>query len=202
MKAESIAKISAVVCVIVSILLVAFYIITLDRPLGEGYKRASDYGGEFVLKSDKGEVALSDFKDKVVVIYFGFMNCQDACPVSIIKMRTAFNRLSKEELEKVQGVFISIDPARDTPEELAAFLHNYHEKIIGLVDNPDTINQLLRQYGVYAKPEDYDGKSTTYTVDHSSRFYMIDKNGKLVTTLSHSTTPAELVAKIRNMLAG
>ncbi len=200
MKPEQIAKLTAVICLVLSIVMVMGYIVTRDRPLGEGHRLASDYGGEFTLKSDTGNVSLSDFKGKIVVIYFGFMNCQEACPVSMTTMRRAFNRLSSEELKSVQGIFISIDPKRDNPEDLAAFAKDYHQNVIGLVDNKEHIEQLAEQYGALADMDVLEGNSVTYTVEHSSRFYMINKSGKLQTTMSYSTTPAELAAKIRQML--
>lgn len=202
MKAGQIIKLAAVGCLALSVTMVLAFALTHDKPLGEGYKLASEYGGEFTLQSDKGEVSLSDFKGKVVVAYFGFMNCQEACPVSMTKMRRAFKRLNEDELSQVQGMFISIDPKRDTPEDLAAFTKNYHKNVIGLVDDKNTIDKLVSQYGGMADMAVLDGNSVNYNVDHSSRFYMIDKNGKLLTTMSHSTTPAELVAKIRQMLTG
>lgn len=200
MKTASIAKLSAVICLLLSLLIVIAYIVTRDRPLGEGHRLASDYGGEFTLQSHKGRVSLSDFKGKVVVIYFGFMNCQEACPVSMTTMRRAFKRLSSDELKQIQGIFISIDPKRDTPEDLAAFVRDYHPNVIGLVDDKATIKQLAEQYGALADMDVLEGKSVTYTVEHSSRFYMVDREGKLQTTMSHSTTPAELAAKIQQML--
>lgn len=200
MKAEHVFKIAGGALFALAVATAIAFVMTLDRPLGEGYKQAKDYGGEFTLQSDKGTIRLSDLKGKVVVIYFGFVSCRDACPISLAKMRTVFNRLSEDELKKTQGIFISIDPERDTPETMAAYIKNYHPTFIGLTDTREKIDVVLKQYGVFAKPEDLNGESTTYTVDHSSRFYMIDKEGKLLTTLSHTTTPAELVAKIRTML--
>lgn len=202
MKTAQIAKWAAVVCLVLSVTIILAYVLTRDKPLGEGYKLASEYGGEFTLQSDKGEVSLSDFRGKVVVMYFGFMNCQEACPVSMTKLSRAFKRLNDEELEHLQGIFVSIDPKRDSSEELAIFAKNYHQNVIGLVDDREAIEKLAHQYGTIADMSVLDGKSASYNVDHSSRFYMIDKQGKLITTMSHSTTPAELVAKIQQMLAG
>lgn len=200
MKTKHIAIASAAVCAVLSVMLILGYALTRDKPLGEGYKLASEYGGEFTLQSDKGQVSLSDFKGKVVVMYFGFMNCQEACPVSLTKLRRALKRLSEEELQQVQGILVSIDPKRDTAEDLAAFTKNYHENVIGLVDSAEVIDALVSQYGGMASMEVLNGNSVTYNVEHSSRFYMIDPNGKLLTTMSYSTTPAEIVAKIRQML--
>lgn len=202
MKTATIAKLAAVICLALSLTMILAFALTRDRPLGEGYKLASEYGGEFTLQSDQGEVSLSDFRGKVVIAYFGFMNCQEACPVSMTKMRRAFKRLSDDELQHVQGLFISIDPKRDTPEDLAAFAKNYHKNVMGLVDDKNTIDQLVSQYGGMADMAVLDGNSVNYNVDHSSRFYMIDQTGKLLTTMSYSTTPAEMVAKIRQMLTG
>ena len=200
MDTKKIVKISAVISLLLSVTMVVSYIYHRDKPLGEGYKAASEYGGDFSLRSNKGMVSLFDFKEKVVVIYFGFMSCKNACPVSMTKIRRAFMRLNEQELKNVQGIFVSIDPKRDKLDELAAFTQKYHKNVIGLVGKKDTVNQLVKQYGVIADMSALDGKSITYTVDHSSRFYMIDKEGKILTTLSYSTTPAELVAKIREML--
>ncbi len=180
---------------------IAYVTLGRDRPLGEGYKQAYKYGGDFTLTTDKGKVSLSDLKGKVVILYFGFMNCTEACPLSMAKMRTMARRLAPEELEQVQGSFLTIDPERDNnAEELNAFIRNYHPSFIAFTGTPEEIAKVSEQYGVYAKPEDFEGESATYTVDHSSRFYLIDKEGKLETTMSHSTTPAELVAKVRSML--
>lgn len=200
MKVKQVTTGAAVIALLLSVMMILGYALTRDKPLGEGYKLASEYGGEFTLQSDTGVVSLSDFNGKVVVMYFGFMNCQEACPVSLMKMRRAFKRLNQEELKSVQGILVSIDPKRDTPEDLAAFTKNYHENVIGLVDNAQVIDRLVAQYGGMADMAVLDGKSVNYQVDHSSRLYMIDKQGKLLTTMSYSTTPAELVAKIRQML--
>ncbi|MBS9777354.1 MAG: SCO family protein [Gammaproteobacteria bacterium] len=201
MSTSKVFTVSAVICLFLSVGLILGYALTRDKPLGEGYKLASEYGGEFTLNSDKGKVSLSDFKGKIVVIYFGFMNCQDACPVSLTKMRRAFKRLTAEELLKVQGILVSIDPKRDNVEELAAFAKSYHENVIGLVDDKQVIEELIDQYGGMADMDILDGNSLTYNVEHSSRFYMIDADGKLLTTMSYSTTPAEMVAKIREMMS-
>lgn len=200
MKTNKVATIIAVVCVALSLAIIIGYAASRDRPLGEKRKLASEYGGEFTLQSDKGPVSLSDLKGKVVVLYFGFMNCQDACPISMTKMSKAFSRLTDEELEHVQGIFVSIDPKRDSTEDLAVFAKNYHKNVIGLVSDRKTIDDLVVQYGGIADMSVLDGESVSYNVDHSSRFYMIDKQGKLLTTMSHSTTPAELVAKIQQMI--
>ncbi len=200
MKPQTIAKISAVVALVVAAAVSIGYVLERDRPLGEGYKQVSEYGGDFTLTTDKGKQSLSDFKGKVVVLYFGFMSCQDACPISLGKLRVVAKRLTPEERKNFQGALITIDPPRDNPEDLGAFMRNYHPDFIGFTGTQAEIDKVSAQYGVYAKPEDFNGESATYTVDHSSRFYMIDKNGKLVTTMSHSTTPAELVAKIRTLM--
>lgn len=199
-KPEKLIKIGGIALLLLSLAAVVAYVLDRDRPLGEEFKQAKDYGGDFTMQSDKGPLSLSDLRGKIVVIYFGFMNCTEACPVSLVKMRTAMKRLTEAEKSQIQGLFVSVDPDRDNPKDLNAFIRNYDSSFIGLSDSQEVTDKVLKQYGVYSDLEDFDGKSLTYTVDHSSRFYLIDKEGKLVTTMSHSTTPAELVAKLRSLL--
>lgn len=174
-----------------------------DKPIGEGFKKPEDLGGNFTLTTDKGKVSLYDLKGKVVVIYFGFMNCTEACPISMRKMKAAYERLNPEEQKKFQGAFLSIDPEQDDdPVELNAFVrNNYNPTFIGWNGTAEEIDKVKEQYGVYAKPTDFqDPASGTFTVDHSSRFYIIDTEGDFVSTMSHSTTVAELVAKVRSLM--
>ncbi len=152
-----------------------------DKPIGEGFKKPEDLGGNFTLTTDKGKVSLYDLKGKVVVIYFGFMNCTEACPISMRKMKAAYERLNPEEQKKFQGAFLSIDPEQDDdPVELNAFVrNNYNPTFIGWNGTAEEIDKV---------------------VDHSSRFYIIDTEGDFVSTMSHSTTVAELVAKVRSLM--
>lgn len=180
--------------------LIAFYFATSTLPLGEKYKPIDHYGGEFTLQSADGPVSLSDFKGKAVVMYFGFLNCTEACPASMSVLKKALSRMPAEQVAQVQPIFISVDPKRDTVENLAEFSDYYHPNMIGLTDTEKNIKALSKQYGVFFDLVDLEGSAANYTVDHSSRFYIIDTQGVLITTMSHSTTPNELAAKLASLL--
>lgn len=182
------------------LLIISAYILGRDLPLGEQYKSIKNYGGEFTLQSGDGSVSLSDFRGKVVIAYFGFLNCTEACPASMAVLNKAFSKLTTEEMNQIQSLFISVDPERDTIEDLKAFTDYYGGHVMALTDKKSTIDKLTTQYGVFFELKDLEGSALTYTVDHSSRFYMIDRSGTLVTTMSHSTTPTELAHRIRRLL--
>lgn len=200
MKRNKTTLIAMVVGFLCISLVVGIYLFDRDLPLGEQYKTVDQYGGPFTLHSGDGAVSLSDFKGKVVVAYFGFLNCTEACPASMAVLNKAFKKLSEDELNQIQALFISVDPERDSIEDLKAFTEYYGGKVMALTDTPTVIDKLTNQYGVFFELVDLEGSAMNYTVDHSSRFYMIDRNGKLITTMSHSTTPTELAHRMRRLL--
>lgn len=198
---EKVAKITMLLCLLTLVVMVTWYIVDRDRPLGERARAVYEYGGDFTLQTGHGDVSLADFSGKVLVMYFGFMNCTEACPDSMATLQSAFNRLSAAESKRVAGLFVSVDPARDSVADLEAFTQYFHPAISGATSDRQTIDALAKKYGVVFSLSDLDGSSLNYTVDHASRFYMVDPRGRLRTTMSHSTTANELVAQIRELLA-
>lgn len=187
------------VAMIVTIILI--FILTLEKPLGENYKPVYEYGGDFALQSYQGEISLADYQGKVVVMYFGFLNCTEACPLSMATIAKTLKRLTPEQREQVQVIFVSVDPKRDDLTSLEAFTKYYDDQhIIGITGSEAQIKALSEQYGVFFELVDLEGSGLGYTVDHSSRFYLINRQGDLVTTMSHSTTATELAAKIQQLL--
>ncbi len=156
-------------------------------------------GGDFRLSGPAGPVALSDFRGKVVVIYFGYAFCPDVCPTALAAVADAFSRLSPEEVAKVAGLFISVDPERDTRQILGDYARFFHPAIVGLTGSPDDIAKVAHQYGAYyAKQKP--GAGGTYTVDHSSLTYVVGRDGKLAAMLAHGTSAEAIVGAIRSLL--
>lgn len=153
-------------------------------------------GGEFALDSVDGERKLSDFKGEVVMIYFGFMSCPDVCPTSMAVMRQAIDQLSEAQRSKVRGLFISVDPERDTVDELNAYTQYFSDRIIGVTGTKEQIDAVVKQYGAYYKFVQLDDSALGYTVDHSARIYLIDPDGQLADILAHDINPAELHSKL------
>ncbi|EAR55813.1 Electron transport protein [Photobacterium sp. SKA34] len=174
----------------------ALYINNSTTPIGEKQKALKDLGGEFQLNSLDGTVSLDQFKGQTVVLYFGFLNCAEVCPSSMGVMSTAFSMLPPEEYANVQGIFISVDPGRDNLDSLDKFAKHFDKRIKGLTGTKQEIDALTEQYGVYFDLVDMESSELSYTVDHASRFYIINPEGKLVDAMSHTTTPIELAAGI------
>ncbi|MFZ4537560.1 SCO family protein [Propionivibrio sp.] len=157
-------------------------------------------GGDFTLQGFNGPVALKDFRGKVVLIYFGYTFCPDVCPTSLSLMAQALSSLETAERERVQGIFVSVDPDRDTPEHLNVYAPYFHPGIIGITGSTEQLTAVASQYGAsYTKQKpNADG---LYAVDHSSITYVIDPNGKLAASLPHASTPQQIVAAVRPLLA-
>ena len=147
-----------------------------------------------------GRLSLQDYRGKVVLVYFGYTFCPDVCPTSLAALSQAFSALSAEELDRVKGIFVSIDPERDTLEILKVYAPFFHPNIVGATSTPGQLAEIARRYGVsYMKQKPVDDRP--YTVDHSSLTYLIGLDGKLALTLPHGSSPEDLVAAIRRQLA-
>lgn len=156
-------------------------------------------GGDFRLDSADGPVALSDFKGKVVALYFGYTFCPDVCPTALVALSQAFAQLTPAELERAKGLFVSVDPERDTLDILKVYVPYFHPSLTGLRGTPEQIAGVARQYGArYMKQKaNSDGQ---YPVDHSSFTYLVAPDGSLAASLPHGTPPQEIVDKIRALL--
>lgn len=183
---------------------------TSEQPIGQKHKPIYEYGGDFVLQNHEGDIALKDYRGKIVVAYFGFLNCTEACPLSMATIVRAVDKLTPEQREKLQVFFISVDPKRDDVNALKEFADHYAKRfaedsnsniIMAITGTKDNIKKVSDQYGVFFDLVDLEGSGLRYTIDHSSRFYMIGGDGNLVTSMSHSTTPTELAAKIKELQA-
>jgi protein SCO1/2 len=136
-------------------------------------------GGDFTLTSATGPVSLSDFRGQVAVIYIGYASCPDVCPTALAVLTQALRNLDDTQREQVQGIFISVDPERDTPEKLAQYSAFFSPRLIGEMRD----------------------SALGYAVDHSSRLYLINREGQLVHTLLHNSTPDELTLHLKQLLA-
>jgi len=157
-------------------------------------------GGDFTLQSVSGPTSLSEFKGKVSVLYIGYTHCPDVCPTSLAVMSQALEELSPEELEQVQPLFVSVDPERDTPERLAEYGNFFHPKIIGMTGKKAEVDRMVDRYGAFYQKVEMKDSAMGYSVDHSSRIYLINKKGQLSQTLTHATMPEEVAAEIRALL--
>lgn len=157
-------------------------------------------GGDFRLSSAEGDVSLTDFSGQVVVLYFGFLNCPEVCPTSMSMVSKAMGRLDEQELNQVQPILISIDPERDSLEQLSEFTSYFHPSILGVTGTQEQIEAVAQDYGAFFEVVDSTTTGSSYEFRHSSRYYVINQHGELVDAMRHSTTANELVARIRTLI--
>jgi protein SCO1/2 len=157
-------------------------------------------GGNFTLTSDTGPVSLTDYNDKVVVVYFGFTSCKMVCPTSMKIISDSLNQLSPINMASVQAILITTDPERDSAKKLAQFTSTYHPNIIGLTGSSAELNQVAEQFSASFEQTESKESDEDYGFYHSSRYYVIDRNGNLRDAMRHSTTANELTARIETLL--
>jgi len=157
-------------------------------------------GGDFTLYGKDGAVSLSDFKGKVVAIYFGYTQCPDVCPTNLSLLGAALKKLNKKELDQVQGIFISVDPGRDSPEHLAEYTRYFHPKIMGISGTPEMIDPIVAAYGAYYEKVPYSNSAMLYGISHTSETYIVGKNGKLSAILPHATPTKDILKAIKKAL--
>ncbi len=174
-------------------------VVTSIQTFGKLPKAVTPTGGEFTLQGPQGPVALKDYRGKVVLLYFGYSYCPDVCPTSLSLMAQALAELEPAERERVQGIFISVDPERDTPDRLKEYAHFFHPGIIGLSGTSEQIATVAEQYGSSYQKKKPNGDGQ-YAVDHSSATYVIGLRGQLATTLPHASPPSQIVAATRQQL--
>ena len=162
---------------------------------------AEPAGGDFTLQSWRGPVALSDFRGKVVLIYFGYTWCPDICPTNLAILSLALKQLDAAERARVQVLFVSVDPARDTVERLRTYSAYFDPSILGVTGSEEAVADAAARYGAAYRRSDDEASAMGYMVDHSSYTYVVDPSGRLVDTLGHATPAERVVEVIRAHLA-
>ena len=157
------------------------------------------FGGDFTLYQGDTPLKLSDFHGKLVVMYFGFASCPDVCPTTLSIIASALRQLTPEELESVQPVFISIDPERDKGEKLDAYAAYFHPDFIGITGTPDEVQNVINQYGGFFIKAESDS-AMGYQVEHTSKTYIISRDGQYVSILPHDMTSDLALNTIRGDL--
>jgi len=156
-------------------------------------------GGDFVLQSKQGPVALQDFRGKIVLLYFGYTWCPDVCPTSLALLAQGLHGMSAEELRHVQALFISVDPQRDTLERLAGYGGYFHPNITGVTGSAEQVADVARMYGVVYRTVG-DTAKDDYIVDHSSFTTVIDQSGHIYKVLPHGSGPEQIMHTLRELL--
>jgi len=157
-------------------------------------------GGPFSLLDQTGRrVTDKDFNGRHMVVMFGFTSCPDICPSGLQVLSAALDRLG-DKAKRVAPIFVSLDPERDRPETLKDYLASFHPSLVGLTGTSEEIAAAAKAYRVYYKKVPVDGSPGSYTIDHSSFFYLMDDKGAFVTHMPHSTNPEKMAERIASVL--
>lgn len=161
---------------------------------------ARPLGGDFKLEDPAGRtVQLSEFRGKVVVLAFGYTHCPDVCPTELLQFAQLLRELGADS-GHVQAIFISVDPARDTPEVLTRYVNAFSREILPLTGTQTELKKVARQYGTYFRYVKAGAGSSGYAVDHSGNTYVIDTRGQLGAIYPFGAPLEEIVNAVRSRL--
>ncbi|RCK74377.1 MAG: Cytochrome oxidase biogenesis protein Sco1/SenC/PrrC, putative copper metallochaperone [Anaerolineae bacterium] len=146
------------------------------------------------------EFRLSDLKGKLVLVFFGYTYCPDVCPITLAEFKQVKENLA-QQADKVQFVFITVDPQRDSPEVLAKHLQNFDPQFIGLTGAEEDLAKVWKQFGAYREIRQVEG-SQNYLVDHTARIYVLDAEQNLILTYPYDIGARILLEDIRHLLKG
>lgn len=178
-------------------------VLTACSPDGPAFRgvnlTGADYARDFSLTDQYGQLrSLKDFRGKVVVVFFGFTQCPDVCPTSMQELAEVKQALGADGA-RLQGVFISVDPERDTRELLKAYMENFDPSFLALRPAPEQLPALAKDFKIYYKK--VDGTTpTSYSMDHSAGSYLYDPQGRLRVYHRYGSGAEALTEDVRLLL--
>lgn len=156
------------------------------------------FGRELRLPDTQGRLrTLDDFRGEVVGVYFGFLQCPDVCPTALSRA-VEVKRLLGEDGKRFRIVFITVDPERDTPEVVRAYLDAFDPSFVGLVGNPEEVARTAKEFRVYYRKVP---TGSSYTMDHTATTFVYNAHGKLRLAVPHSLSAEDFAADVRRILA-
>ncbi|MGC8968467.1 MAG: SCO family protein [Thermus sp.] len=155
---------------------------------------------DFALEGPEGPVRLSQFQDQVVLLFFGYTHCPDVCPTTLLALKRAYEKLPPKDQKRVQVIFVSVDPERDTPKIADRYAKAFHPRFLGLSGSPEAIREVAQAFGVYYQKTQYRGPGE-YLVDHTATTFLV-KEGRLVLLYSPDKVEAtdKVVADLKALL--
>jgi protein SCO1/2 len=155
-------------------------------------------GGPFRLVDQNGQsVSDADLKGKPSLIFFGFTHCPDVCPTTLFEVSEVLDRMG-DDAKRVNALFVTVDPERDTQEKIKDYLSSFHPRLRGLTGDAAAIAAIEKAYRVYAKKVPLEGGG--YTMDHTALVYLMDRDGRFVAPFNMRRTPEDAAAELRKYL--
>lgn len=154
---------------------------------------------DFTLTAQDGQpVSLSDFRGKIVLLYFGYTFCPDVCPATLAEVNNALEALG-QKADNVQVIMVTVDPERDTPEVLSEYLGHFNAEFIGLTGSLQQIADVATSYGVYFGKQE-GSQATNYLVEHTASLMVIDEGGYLKLIYPFGTPASDIADDLANIL--
>lgn len=172
-----------------------------DDPPSDAVIRLSDqFSSDFSLIDMNGHpLSSADLRGRILVIYFGYTNCPDVCPLALSKLSAALNLLKDNQLREIAPLFITVDPQRDDPPTLKSYLA-FDKRIIGLTGEQAAVDHARQSFKVYASKKPHVHSAHEYGVNHSSLFYFVDRAGRVRLAVHDSIKPSELAVMLRRSI--
>ncbi|NMD08538.1 MAG: SCO family protein, partial [Phyllobacteriaceae bacterium] len=172
----------------------------MTTPQGQRSSGVALVGGPFTMVKHTGEpVTEKSFAGKPMLLFFGYTFCPDVCPTELQVMAEALRQLGDRGTD-IQPIFVTIDPARDTPAVMAAYVAAFGEQFVGLTGTPEQVKQIAGAYRVFYQKVDNKDAPDTYLMDHSSIIYLMDGEGKFLKHFTYSTDAKALAGGLASAL--
>lgn len=154
----------------------------------------------FTLTDQSGQnKSLSDFRGKIVSLFFGFTHCPDICPTHLARQAEVMRQLGPQS-SQVVVLFVTLDPERDSPEALKAYMDAFDPRFIALNGNPDEIAKIAKQYKIFWQKSLLPNSALKYTIDHTTNSFVIDQNGRIRLIVPHEMTAADVTHDLKLLI--
>lgn len=155
------------------------------------------YGAAFTLVDQKGaEITEAAFRSQPTAVFFGFTHCPEICPTTLFELDGWLKKLG-DEGKDIKVYFVSVDPERDTPEVLDAYVSNVSDRIVGITGTPESIAAMTKSFGIYSKKVPLEGSD--YTMDHTASVLLLSNGGDFAGTIAYGENPDTALAKLKRL---
>jgi protein SCO1/2 len=186
-----------IVCLVLGVLMLGATAFFTLRDRSVSVPVTTSVGGPFALIDHNGKaITHRDLEGRPTLIFFGFTHCPDVCPTTLMEISKVFELLGPQA--KVAALFMSVDPERDTPALLKDYVSNFDKRIIGVTGPRESVDAALKTFRVFARKTKGEGES--YSVDHSSLVYLMDKQGRFATAFNLQQSPEQAARALRPYL--
>lgn len=162
------------------------------------------FGVPFTLTDQKGQpITEQAFRGKPTALFFGFTHCPEVCPTTLFELNGWLTKIDPDG-SRLQAYFVTVDPERDTPALLGAYISNVTDRVTGIAGEPAKVAEVIKGFRVYAKkvPLDEAKPDGDYTMDHTASIFLLDAGGRFVGTIAYGENPDVAEQKLQNLLKG